>query len=319
MAAKLYTVFGGSGFIGRYVVQRLAAAGHRVRVAVRHPDQALFLKPLGAVGQVEPIAADLKHEASVERAVAGADGVVNLVGILYQSGSQSFQALQAQGAGLVALAAAKAGVRHLVHMSAIGADVESESRYGRSKAEGEKLVKEAFPNATILRPSIVFGKEDQFFNRFASLAKFAPVMPVFEGQTKFQPVYVDDVAKAVVKALCEDGFEGQTYELGGPRHYSFKALLRYILDVTYRKRMLLDIPRPFAKIDAFFLGLLPRPLLTLDQLAMLSNDNVVADGAKGLGDLGIDPTPVEAIVPKQLERYRQFGRFTQKPGLSEGE
>jgi NADH dehydrogenase len=319
MAAKLYTVFGGSGFIGRYVVQQLASAGHRVRVAVRHPDQALFLKPLGSVGQIEPIAADLKHEASIERAVAGADGVVNLVGILYQSGSQSFNALQAEGAKRVARAAAKAGVHHLVHMSAIGAGPKSESLYGRSKAEGERQVKEAFPKATIIRPSIVFGKEDQFFNRFASLAKLTPVMPVFQGQTKFQPVYVHDVAEAIVKTLCEDGYEKKTFELGGPRTYSFKDLLRYILKVTYRKRLLVDVPLPLAKMKAFFLGLLPRPMLTLDQLRMLMKDNVVAKGAKGFSDLGIEPTPVEAIIPRQLQRYRQFGRFTQKPASSESE
>lgn len=314
MSGTLYTVIGGSGFIGRYVVQSLASLGHRVRVAVRHPDQALFLKPLGSVGQVVPVYADVRDPASIARAVAGADGVVNLVGILHQGGGQKFDAVHAKGAEIVAEAAAKAGVKHLVHISAIGADAESEARYARSKAAGEAAVRKAFPNATILRPSIIFGAEDQFFNRFASMARFAPALPVICGDTRFQPVYVRDVAQAIVKALTERGHEGHTYELGGPKTYSFRELLAYVLEVTYRRRLLISVPRGLAKIKAAFLGLLPNPPLTLDQVRMLSVDNVVAGDAKDFQDLNIEPTPVEAIIPRQLVRYRAFGRFTKKPG-----
>jgi uncharacterized protein YbjT (DUF2867 family) len=310
--SELVTVIGGSGFLGRYVVQALAERGHRVRVAVRNPNLALFLRPLGAVGQVQLVQANIRHEASIAAACAGADAVINLVGILFESGEQRFAALQAEGAERVARLAKAAGAKRFVQMSAIGADADAEADYARSKGEGEAAVRAAFPEATILRPSIVFGPEDGFFNRFAAIAKVSPVMPVIQGDTRFQPVYVKDVALAAVRALTQDGFAGQTYELGGPRAYSFRALLAYILAETLYKRPLVDVPLPVAKIQAAVMGLLPNPPLTSDQLKMLGKDNVVSDGAAGLAAFGITPTPLEAIVPSYLVRYRPKGRFSVK-------
>jgi uncharacterized protein YbjT (DUF2867 family) len=310
--SELVTVIGGSGFLGRYVVQALAERGHRVRVAVRNPNLALFLRPLGAVGQVQLVQANIRHEASIAAACAGADAVINLVGILFESGEQRFAALQAEGAERVARLAKAAGAKRFVQMSAIGADADAEADYARSKGEGEAAVRAAFPEATILRPSIVFGPEDGFFNRFAAIAKVSPVMPVIQGDTRFQPVYVKDVALAAVRALTQDGFAGQTYELGGPRAYSFRALLAYILAETLYKRPLVDVPLPVAKIQAAVMGLLPNPPLTSDQLKMLGKDKVVSDGAAGLAAFGITPTPLEAIVPSYLVRYRPNGRFSVK-------
>jgi NADH dehydrogenase len=311
---KLVTVFGGSGFIGRYVVQELAKRGHRVRVAVRNPMLAQFLKPLGAVGQIQPVQANLRFPESVAAAVAGADAVINLVGILQESGKQTFGDVQARGAAQVAQAAATAGARKLVQVSAIGADAGAEAVYARTKGEAEQAVLKAFPTATILRPSIVFGPEDGFFNRFAGIAKLSPVMPVICGDTRFQPVYVGDVADAVVKAVDEPGLEGKIYELGGPRTYSFRELLRYILAETHYSKPLFEIPLPLAKLQAKVMSLLPNPPLTPDQLIMLQQDNVVSEGAAGLPELGISPTPVEAIVPSYLMRYRPRGQFsTSKP------
>ena len=311
--AKLYTVIGGSGFVGRYVVQRLAAAGHRVRVAVRHPNQAMFLRPLGAVGQVEPIAANVRSPASIARAVAGADGVVNLVGILYQAGQQSFAAVQADGAGTVAQAAADTGVGALVHVSAIGADAEGPARYARTKAAGEAAVRAAYPAATILRPSIIFGREDGFFNRFAQLAGMLPLIPAICGDTRFQPVYVDDVAGAITVALTQPAaYAGQTYELGGPRAYLFRDLLKYIAAEIRTTKPVVDIPLPLAKLQAAVLGILPKPMLTLDQLAMLERDNVPSGAMPGLDAFGITATPVEAIVPEYLARFRPYGQFNRR-------
>lgn len=312
MASQLYTVIGGSGFLGRYVVQRLAAAGHRVRVAVRHPNQALFLKPLGSVGQVVPIAASVLHDASIERAVEEADGVVNLVGILHESGKQKFNTVQSEGAERVARLAKAAGVKRFVQLSAIGADADSDVDYARTKGEGENAVKAAFPQATTLRPSIVFGPEDGFFNRFGDMARKAPVMPLICGDTRFQPVYVGDVADAIVAALTQDGFADETYELGGPRAYTFRELLEYIMEETMNKRPLLPIPTPIAEIQGALMSLLPNPPLTKGQVKMLQNDNVVSDGAKGLEAFGIEPTPVEAIAPSYLVRHRPQGRFSKK-------
>jgi uncharacterized protein YbjT (DUF2867 family) len=314
MDSKLVTVIGGSGFIGRYVVQKLADAGHRVRVAVRNPNLALFLKPLGRVGQVQLMQANLRSEASIAAAVQGADAVVNLVGLLFESGAQTFTQVQRDGAILAAKCAAQAGATGYIHMSAIGADAQGEADYARSKGEAEAGVRAAFPSATILRPSIVFGPEDGFFNRFAAMAKWPmPVMPVVSGDTKFQPVYVQDVAEAVLRAIENPVHAGQTYELGGPRSYSFRALTQYILDEVMVKKPLLDVPMPIAKLQAKILGLAPKPLITSDQLKLLERDNVVSAGAKTLADMGITPTPLEAIVPSYLVRYRPKGQFSRKP------
>jgi len=307
---RLITVFGGSGFIGRNLVRDLADRGARVRVAVRHPNQALFLKPMGDVGQIQIVQANLRHAPSVAAAVEGADAVINLVGILFESGKQKFDEIQAKGAGRVAEAAAKAGVSRLVHISAIGADAASPSKYARAKAAGEEAVKAAFPTATILRPSIVFGPDDDFFNRFAGLATISPALPLIGGETKFQPVYVGDVADAITAALEDEKSAGKTYELGGPRTYTFRELMELTLKEIQRKRMLITVPFGLAKFKAAFLQILPNPLLTVDQVKLLAFDNVVAPKAKKLKDLGITPTPAEAILPRYLYRFRKHGQFS---------
>ena len=305
------TVFGGSGFIGRYVVRRLARAGKTVRVAVRDTEGALFLKTAGRLGQIVPLHAPVTDEAAVRRAVEGADWVVSLVGVLTESRAASFHAMHAEAAGRVARAAAAGGAGRLVQMSAIGADPASDSRYAASKGEGEKAVLAAFPNATILRPSIVFGPEDNFFNRFANMARLLPFMPVIEGATRMQPVYVGDVADAVMAALQSDagpgGATSKTYELGGPRVWLFVDLLAYILKTTGRDLPLVNMPVALTRLQALVLEHLPGKLLTRDQLKLLAHDNVVASGALGLSDLGITPTAVEQIVPDYLRRYRPGG------------
>jgi NADH dehydrogenase len=303
------TVFGGSGFIGRYVVKRLAAAGHVVRVAVRDTEAALFLKPMGAVGQVVPLYTSLAEPATVARAVAGADIVVNLVGILAEQSPGEFQRVQADGAGAIATAAAAAAVGRLVQVSAIGADPAAASLYARTKGLGEQAVRAGFPAATILRPSLVFGPEDQFFNRFAALASISPIMPVIAGSSRFQPVYVGDVADAVMAALHDGKAAGRLYELGGPRVWTFRELLEWILQQTRRRRMLVEVPMRLARLQASVMERLPGGLkmLTQDQLLLLAQDNVVAAGAAGLLDLGIRPTPVELIVPQYLSRFRPGG------------
>lgn len=308
MQDGLVTVFGGSGFVGRYVVKHLVAAGWRVRVAVRRPDEALFLKPLGNVGQISICQANLRVPPSVAAAVAGADAVVNLVGILYESGAQSFAAVQARGAETVARAAREAGVRRLIQFSAIGADPDSEALYARTKAAGEAAALREFPGATVVRPSIVFGPEDGFFNRFAALARILPALPLIGGgETRFQPVYVGDVAEAVVRLLADAASAGKTYELGGPKVYSFRELMEIVLRETGRRCLLLPIPIAIASFQAAFLELLPYPLLTRDQVKLLKRDNVVSAGAPGLGELGIAATPVAAVVPTYLYRYRRGG------------
>jgi uncharacterized protein YbjT (DUF2867 family) len=310
MAQRLATVFGGSGFIGRYVVTNLARDGWLVRVAVRRPDEALFLKTAGAIGQVTPVATNVRDRPSVARAVQGAAAIVNLVGILHEIGRQRFQAVQAKGAGMIAEEAARAGARRLVHISAIGADANSKSEYARTKAEGEAAVRQAFPTATILRPSIVFGPEDGFFNRFAKMAQLSPALPLIGGgKTRFHPVYVGDVAEAVVKAIETPAAAGQTYELGGPKIYSFADLMRLLLHETGRKRLLMPLPFPVASLMGAVLQCLPSPQLTADQVRQLKRDNVVSDGAVGLANLGITPTAVEAIVPTYLDRYRARGYY----------
>jgi NADH dehydrogenase len=312
---KLATVFGGSGFIGRYVVQKLAQHDWTVRVAVTDPAGARFLLTQGRVGQIVPLAASVTEEEAAARAIAGADLVVNLVGILAERRAGDFDRIQAEGAGRVARLAAAGGAGRLVHVSAIGADPASASAYGRSKGEGEQAVRAAFPEATILRPSIVFGPEDQFFNRFAGLAAMLPVMPVVMGDTRFQPVHVGDVAEAVVVAAEREDAKGRTYELGGPRVVSFRDLLRYVLEVTGRRRPLFEVPLGLARLQARLGELLPNPPLTTDQLLMLQRDNVVSEGASGLADLGIAPTAIEAVVPAYLTRFRVGGgRRPQVPG-----
>ena len=301
------TVFGGSGFIGRYVVKRLAAQGHIVRVAGRNTEAAKPLMTMGRVGQVVPLYVSLGNQAAVERAVEGADMVVNLVGILAEQRAGDFQRIQADGPAQIARAAAAAGVVRMVQVSAIGADASSPSMYARTKAAGEAGVRASLPGATILRPSLVFGAEDQFFNRFGAMAMTLPVMPVIQGDSKFQPVYVGDVADAVVAGLVRPDTVGQIYELGGPRVWTFRELLAWILHETRRNRPLIDIPMGLARIQARLGELLPSKPLTRDQLLMLGRDNVVSAGMRGLSDLGITPTPVELIVPGYLDRYRAGG------------
>ena len=301
------TVFGGSGFLGRYVVKRLAGAGYVTRVAVRDPEGAMFLRPMGRVGQVVPMYASLSHEATVARAVEGAELVVNLIGILAERKAGDFKRVQAEGAGRIASLAAAAGVSRMVHVSALGADAASPSLYAQTKAEGEAAVRAAMPAATVLRPSLVFGAEDKFFNRFAALAQLLPVMPVIFGSTKMQPVYVGDVADAVYAGLFGADTAGKTYELGGPRVWTFREILAFILKETRRKRPLVDVPMGLARFQASLAEKLPTRPFTRDQLLLLSHDNVVSAGAAGLSELGITATPVELIVPAYLDRYRPGG------------
>jgi NADH dehydrogenase len=304
---SIATVLGGSGFIGRYVVKRLAAAGYVVRVAVRDTEAALFLKPMGRVGQIVLLHTPVTERPAIERALDGAVMAVNLVGILAEQRPGDFQRVHTEGAGIVATAAAAAGVGRLVHISAIGAEAGAPSLYAKSKGEGERAVHAAFPQATILRPSVVFGPEDRFFNRFGMIAQISPVMPVIAGETKFQPVYVCNVADAVMAALTAVTAPAQIYELGGPRVWTFRELLAYIIKETGRKRRMIDIPPRLARMEAWLLERLPGKLLTRDQLLLLQRDNVVAGGAPGLMELGITPTPVELVVPSLLQRFRPGG------------
>ncbi len=310
MAQRVVTVFGGSGFIGRHLVGRLAKQGWIVRVAVRRPSRAGFLKPMGEVGQITPLRAPVRDPIAVEAALEGADAAINLVGILYERGKQTFAGVHAQGAQTVADAAAAAGVGRLVQVSAIGADLHAAADYARSKGAGEAAVKTAFPSATILRPSIVFGPEDDFFNRFAAMARLSPALPLIGGgSTRFEPVYVGDVAQAIATCVADPACAGKTYELGGPRIYTFKELLQLLLSEIRRRRFLVPLPFALAEVQARFLELLPVPPLTRDQLRMLRSDNVVSEGALTLADLGIAPTAAEVILPTYLDRYRPGGRF----------
>jgi uncharacterized protein YbjT (DUF2867 family) len=304
------TVFGGSGFVGRYVVKRLADQGRRVRVAVRDPERAAFLKPMGDVGQVVPIQANVRNAASVRRAVEGAGAVINLTGLLYQSGAQRFDAVHVAGAENIARAAVDAGASRLVHMSAIGADAASDSHYAQTKAAGEAAVRAACPDACIVRPSIVFGAEDGFFNLFGWLATIAPALPLpGDGGTRFQPVYVGDVASAIVRLLDDPAAAGKTYELGGPQVLTFRDLMQIVLAQTGRKSLLVPVPFALMKMKAAFLQLMPKPLMTMDQVELLKSDNVVSDGAPGLADLGIQPTALDAILPTYMARYRRHGHL----------
>ena len=302
------TVFGGSGFIGRHLVRRLASAGARVRVATRDPEASQFLRPMGDVGQIAPVLANIRDQRSVEAAITGADAVVNLVGLLYERGRQTFSEVHANGAARVAAAAKAAGATRLVHVSAIGADRLSPSAYARSKAEGEAGARAAFAQATIVRPSVVFGPEDDFFNRFAALARVSPALPLIGGgETRFQPVYVADVADAIVHCLNDPASAGRTYELGGPRVYTFREIMELILTVTERRAQLVPIPFGPARILAGLGELSPVPPITRDQVRMLESDNVVAGDALTLADLGVTPTAAEGVVPTYLDRYRRPG------------
>ena len=310
--SKLVTIYGGSGFVGRYVARRMAKQGWRVRIAVRRPNEAIFLKPYGAVGQVEPVMCNLRDEASVAAAMRGADAVVNCVGILNEIRKNKFDAIQAEGAARVARLAAASGVKTLVHISALGGD---ESNYGRTKAEGEAAVLEAFPSAMVLRPSILFGPEDSFFNFFALMARFGPILPIVGGNTRFQPVYVDDVAAAAVKGV--NGEASGVYELGGPEVETFKELMQRMLKVTYRSRLILNVPFFIARIMGGALdlvqsvtgGLIENKLLTRDQAKNLERDSVVTEGAQGFAALGIAPTPMSAVLADYLWRFRPHGQF----------
>ena len=305
----LITVIGGSGFVGRYTVQMLATTGTRLRVVVRNAQTALFLKPMGGLGQIDIVRGDIRSDADMAKAFHGATAAVNLVGILTESGGQKFQAVQADGAARAARAAAAAGVEAFVQVSAIGADAAGSAAYQRTKAAGEAGVRAALPAATIVRPSIIFGREDQFFNRFAALARLSPIMPVIAGKTKFQPVFVLDVAAAIVAAMRSPEAAGRTYELAGPRTYSFRALLEMILADIDLKRPLIEVPDAIAALMGKAGDLLPFLPMTSDQFAMLGRDNVADPAMPGLAALGITPTPVEAVVPEMLARYRSGGRF----------
>ena len=314
--SKLVTIYGGSGFVGRYIARRMAKAGWRVRVAVRNPNEALFVKPYGVVGQVEPILCNIRDDASVRAALTGADAVVNCVGILVEAGKNRFDAVQAEGPERIARLAAENGVGQMVHISAIGADMNSDSEYAASKGEGEAGVLKHMPNAVILRPSIIFGPEDDFFNRFAGMTRMGPILPVVSADSKFQPVYVDDVAQAAALAVMGKA-DGGVYELGGPEVDTFRGLMQRMLAVVHRRRLILNMPVWIARImatsfdllQAVTLGLIPNGMLTRDQLKNLANDNLVAADAKGFADLGIRPVAMASVLPDYLWRFRPSGQY----------
>ena len=314
--APLVTIYGGSGFVGRYIARRMAGAGWRVRVAVRRPNDALFVRTYGVVGQVEPVLCNIRDDASVAAVMTGADAVVNCVGILNEVGANRFDAVQAEGAARIARLAAQAGIGQMVQISAIGADADSPSRYARSKAAGEAAVHEHMPDAVILRPSIIFGTEDSFFNRFAGMARFAPTLVIAGGSTMFQPVWVEDVAQAAEKALLGQVAPG-TYELGGPEVLSFRELIARMLAEIRRRRLVIDLPIPIAKLmgSSFDLlqkitfGLFTNSLLTRDQVENLKRDNVVTPGTPGFAELGIEPTAMGAVLPTYLWRHRPGGQY----------
>jgi uncharacterized protein YbjT (DUF2867 family) len=312
-ADTLVTIFGGSGFLGRHVVRALAKRRYRIRVAVRRPELANFLQPLGSVGQIHAVQANVRYPRSIEAAVRGSSVVINLVAILHERGAQRFDVVHAGGAERIALAAAAYGAR-MVHVSAIGADENATSTYARTKAEGERNVFAAVPEASVFRPSILFGPEDDFFNRFAAMARFMPALPlVGGGLTKFQPAFVGDVAEAIALAVEGKTRPGTVYELGGPEVRTFKELMEYVLATIERKRMLLPLPFGLAKLQAQFLQFMPKPLLTPDQVELLKTDNVVSEAAtrdgRTLEGLGLTPTAIESVVPSYLWRFRKAGQF----------
>ena len=315
--AGIATVFGGSGFVGRYIVQRLARSGWRVRVAVRRPNEAIFVRPYGVPGQVEPILSNIRNEQSVADALNGADAVINCVGILLETRRQKFESVHSEAAERVARLASEAGAARLVHISSIGADTESESRYAQTKGKGEQAVSEAFSGAVILRPSVVFGQEDQFFNKFAAIARFSPVVPTVAGESRFQPVFAGDVASAAVRAAEDTDIAG-IYELGGPEILTFRELMERMLQVIRRRRLVIDVPLPLARMKAagfdFFQfasgGLIKNNLLTRDQVRQLARDNTVSSGAQSFAELGISPAAMESVLESYLYRFRPVGQYT---------
>jgi uncharacterized protein YbjT (DUF2867 family) len=313
---RIVVVIGGSGFVGRHVVQALARSGYRVRVAVRRPDLAYHLQPLGFPGQIMPVQANLRVPDSLERVSASAFAVINMVGILHQSGHQTFSAIHVEGARAAANAARNAGAERFVQVSAIGADPHSRSAYARSKAEGETVVAGVFPGATVIRPAIVFGPEDHFFNRFAAMAVWSPVLPLIGGgRTRFEPVYAGDIGEAVVRLFERRTTAGQVFELGGPEILTFRQLMAFVLRTIGRRRLLLPVPWWLAYTQAAVLGLLPKPILTVDQVRMLRRDTVVSDAARSdrrtLEGLGITPEGIETLVPAYLYRFRRAGQYAE--------
>ena len=317
MGKGLVTVFGGSGFLGKHVVRALVKDGWRVRVPLRSPHTAQELKVIGDVGQVQLMQANIRFPKSVERAVEGSDAVINLVALLFEAGKQNFESVHVRGAETLANVAKAAGIHNVVQVSAIGADIDSDSDYARTKAEAEAAIRAAVPSADIMRPSILFGAEDDFFNRFASMAQFVPALPLIGGgETKMQPVYAGDVAQAIAKVVRQ-GTSGKTYELGGPQSYSFKELMQFMLETIDRKRFLLPVPWFAANMMGFMgeiSGYAPflEPFLTRDQVKNLKVDNVVADDALGFSDLGIKLETMETIVPTYIARYRKYGQFHER-------
>jgi uncharacterized protein YbjT (DUF2867 family) len=304
MQNKIITIIGGTGFVGRYVVKLLAEQGYTIRVIARNPAAALHLKTAGEIGQIVLVPGNLAKPESLQGKIENSWAVINLVGILFESSGQNFSAVHAKGAEKLAQMAKTAGIKRFIHMSSLGVDKAVKSKYARTKAMGEKAVKAAFPEAVILRPSVIFGGEDQFFNTFAAMASFVPILPVIGGgKTKFEPVYVNDVAQAILAILKNPAYQGQTYELGGPGIYSFYDLLKFICNITGRKPYFLNIPFGVASVLSYFTQLLPNAPLTHDQVSMLEQDNVVSKDAKILADLGIVPTALEVIVPQYLARY----------------
>lgn len=314
--SKLVTIYGGSGFVGRYIARRMAKEGWRVRVAVRRPNEAMHVKPYGVPGQVEPVFCNVRDDTSVAAVMQGADAVVNCVGVLNELGKNTFGAIHAEGAGRIARIAAQEGVDSLVHISAIGADPNAASEYSRTKAAGEAAVLEHFPSAVILRPSVIFGAEDGFFNRFAGMTRLSPVLPIAAGETRFQPVFVDDVAKAAVKGASGEAEPG-VYELGGPEVKTFRALMAQMLEVIHRRRIILSLPGFVAYLVALGFDILQKAsfqlienkMLTRDQLKSLKSDNVVADGARGFADLGISPVALGSVLPDYLWKFRPSGQY----------
>jgi uncharacterized protein YbjT (DUF2867 family) len=313
MRNRRTAILGGSGFIGRYVVKRLAARGEVIAVGCRNAEAAKHLKPLGDVGQIMPLNVGIGNETLLPAFLAGNDSLVNCVGVLRESGAQTFELVHYTGPARLARLAREAGVDRFVHISAIGADPRSSSAYARTKAVGEQAVRDAFPTATILRPSVVFGPEDHFFNRFAAMAMFSPALPLIgAGETRFQPVYVGDVADAVVTCLEDPATAGRVYELGGPKIYTFREVLELVLSEIRRKRRFVDLPFGFAAFQARLMSILPSPPLTPDQVELLKSDNIVSSGALTLASLGITPTPAEVVLPTYLDRFRRGGWYGQR-------
>ncbi|HKL44959.1 MAG TPA: complex I NDUFA9 subunit family protein [Roseovarius sp.] len=313
--SKLVTIYGGSGFVGRYIARRMAKAGWRVRVAVRRPNEAMHVKPYGTVGQVEPVFCNIRDDNSVRAVARGADAVVNCVGTFDRKGKNNFDAVQSEGAARIARIAAEEGVARLVQISAIGADADSDSIYAQTKAQGEKGVLDAFPGAVILRPSVIFGPEDNFFNRFAGMTRFSPVLPVVGAETRFQPVYVDDVAQAAEMGATGAAPSG-IYELGGPDVNTFRELMQQMLKVIRRRRLIMNIPFgiaglmgwSFDLVQTLSFGLIPSQI-TRDQVRSLRVDNVVSQEARGFSDLGIRPMAMEVVLPDYLWRFRPAGQY----------